>query len=343
MKGEHMENQEDQILLEVRDLTTCFEGRAGTVHAVNGVSFQVKKGEILGLVGESGCGKSATCRSVISLLPGGGSVTGGQIRYLGTELAGREERFMRSIRGREIGMIFQEPMNTLNPVTTIGEQLIETMQNETMTKTVKKEQAQELLKMVGIPSPKERLSEYAHQFSGGMRQRAMIAIALAAGPKLLIADEPTTALDVTVQQQMIRLLLQLRDNLGMGMIFVTHDLGVASELCDRIAVMYAGKIVEEAPAEELFRNPQHPYTEGLMKSIPAAGKKGERLTPIPGSPPDLRKKVAGCAFASRCPYRKDVCGQTFPGCQEAGKGHVFFCHLTGKAEEKEEEIGHEIG
>lgn len=220
-----MENQEDQILLEVRDLTTCFEGRAGTVHAVNGVSFQVKKGEILGLVGESGCGKSATCRSVISLLPGGGSVTGGQIRYLGTELAGREERFMRSIRGREIGMIFQEPMNTLNPVTTIGEQLIETMQNETMTKTVKKEQAQELLKMVGIPSPKERLSEYAHQFSGGMRQRAMIAIALAAGPKLLIADEPTTALDVTVQQQIIRLLLQLRDNLGMGMIFVTHDLG----------------------------------------------------------------------------------------------------------------------
>lgn len=328
-----MEQQTEDILLDVRDLTTCFPGRGGRVYAVNGVSFQVRKGEILGLVGESGCGKSATCRSIISLLPGGGKVTGGHILYQGRELAGENERVMKDIRGKEIGMIFQEPMNTLNPVTTIEEQLVETMRDKTMTKTVKKERAAELLKLVGIPSPKERLSEYAHQFSGGMRQRAMIAIALAAGPKLLIADEPTTALDVTVQQQIIRLLLQLRDRLGMGMIFVTHDLAVASELCDRIAVMYAGRIVEEAPAKELFQNPQHPYTRGLLRSIPSVEKKGARLTPIPGSPPNLRKPPEGCAFAPRCPYRKAVCGQRQPAEKKVTDGHLFFCHGTGAEEE----------
>lgn len=180
--------------------------------------------------------------------------------------------------------------------------------------------------MVGIPSPEERLMEYAHQFSGGMRQRAMIAIALAAGPKLLIADEPTTALDVTVQQQIIRLLLSLRDRLGMGMIFVTHDLGVASEICDNIAVMYAGRIVEQAPAEELFQNPQHPYTMGLMRSIPSAGRRGEKLTPIPGSPPDLRKIPEGCAFASRCPYAEDKCKSESVTMREYNAKHCFFCH-----------------
>lgn len=321
-----MDHKTENILLDVQNLYTCFPGRHGTVHAVNGVSFQVREGEILGIVGESGCGKSATCRSVIRLLPSGGKITRGSIFYRGTDLAAQGERYFQGIRGKEIGMIFQEPMNTLNPVTTVGEQLTETMRDPTLTEKVKRERAVNLLKMVGIPSPEERLKEYAHQFSGGMRQRAMIATALAAGPKLLIADEPTTALDVTVQQQIIRLLLQLRDQLGMGMIFVTHDLGVASEICDRIAVMYAGRIVEEAPSLELFRNPRHPYTKGLMHSIPAAAKKGERLTPIPGNPPDLRRQQTGCAFAPRCPYARAACEESCPEAQEAGENHQFFCH-----------------
>lgn len=325
-RPERMENQSEQILLDVQNLHTCFYGRRDTVHAVNGVSFKVSAGEILGIVGESGCGKSATCRSVIRLLPRGGEITEGTIDYCGIDLAQKDERYFQRIRGREIGMIFQEPMNTLNPVTTIGEQLMETMRGQEVSREKKKEKAVELLKMVGIPSPEERLMEYAHQFSGGMRQRAMIAIALAAGPKLLIADEPTTALDVTVQQQIIRLLLSLRDRLGMGMIFVTHDLGAASEICDNIAVMYAGRIVEQAPAEELFQNPQHPYTMGLMRSIPSAGRRGEKLTPIPGSPPDLRKIPKGCAFASRCPYAEDNCKSEPVTLREYNAKHCFFCH-----------------
>ena len=332
------------MLLELKNLKTFFETKRGTVKAVNGVSYALDAGKVLGVVGESGSGKSVSAMSILRLLDANGYIAGGTVRFEGRDLATLSTQEMYHIRGNRISVIFQEPMTSLNPVFTIKRQLSEPfIIHQNMSKKEAAKKSVEMLRAVQIPNPEAVVKMYPHQLSGGMRQRVMIAMALACKPDILIADEPTTALDVTVQQQIIRLLLQLRDNLGMGMIFVTHDLGVASELCDRIAVMYAGKIVEEAPAEELFRNPQHPYTKGLMKSIPAAGKKGERLTPIPGSPPDLRKEVAGCAFAPRCPYRKNVCGQTFPGCQEDGKGHVFFCHLTGKAEEKEEEIGHEIG
>ncbi len=318
------------ILLDVQDLHTCFAGKRKIVHAVNGVSLSVRYGEVLGIVGESGCGKSATCRSVIQLLPSGGRITGGKILYKGEDIAQKSERGMRAIRGQEIGMIFQEPMNTLNPVTTIGEQLQETMRGKGLSKEQKRKRAIDLLKMVNIPSPEERIYEYPHQFSGGMRQRAMIAIALASEPKLLIADEPTTALDVTIQQQIMKLLLEIRDRFHMGMIMVTHNLGVASQICDTIAVMYAGKVVEQAPATELFVHPQHPYTNGLMQSIPSIDKKGSRLVPITGHPPDLSMELKGCSFAARCPYCADICTKEMPPLSYVSDQHSCSCHMAGK-------------
>lgn len=311
-------------LLEVNNLTTEFRSGRRTVHAVNGISFTLRKGEILGFVGESGCGKSAACRSIIRLLPSGGVITGGEVLFEGTDFTKKNEKYMAGIRGRKIAMIFQEPMNTLNPVTTIGEQITETMPAGTSRKE-RREKAIEMLRMVGIPSPEERLAEYPHQFSGGMRQRAMIAIALAADPELLIADEPTTALDVTIQQQIIRLLLSLRDRLGMAMIFVTHDLGVASELCDTIAVLYAGRIVERAPAVELFRNPLHPYTRGLIRSVPDPEAKGTRLSSIPGHTPDLSAPARGCLFAPRCPCAADRCREEYPETKPVSAEHWYSC------------------
>lgn len=329
----------ENILLDVQNLHTCFSGKGKVVHAVNGVSLSVSCGEILGLVGESGCGKSATCRSVIQLLPAGGRITGGSILYKGEDIAKKSEREMRAVRGREIGMIFQEPMNTLNPVTTIGEQLEETMPRKGMSKEEKRRRAVELLKLVNIPSPEERIRQYPHQFSGGMRQRAMIAIALASEPKLLIADEPTTALDVTIQQQIIKLLLNIRDRFQMGIILVTHDLGVASQICDTIAVMYAGRIVEQAPAEELFLHPQHPYTYGLMQSIPSVDKKGKKLVPVNGCPPDLSKELEGCPFAERCSYCVQQCRKEMPKPSEISKRHSCSCHLAGQLDfQKRENI-----
>ncbi len=318
------------ILLDVQDLHTCFVGKRKIVRAVNGVSLTVRYGEVLGIVGESGCGKSATCRSVIQLLPSGGRITGGKILYKGEDIAKKSERGMRLIRGQEIGMIFQEPMNTLNPVTTIGEQLQETMRGRGLSKEQKKKRAIDLLKLVNIPSPEERIYEYPHQFSGGMRQRAMIAIALASEPKLLIADEPTTALDVTIQQQIMKLLLEIRDRFHMGMIMITHNLGVASQICDTIAVMYAGKVVEQAPATELFVHPQHPYTYGLMQSIPSIDKKGRRLVPIMGHPPDLSMELEGCPFAARCPYCADICKKQMPPLSYVLDQHSCSCHMAGK-------------
>ena len=282
-----------QPLLRVRELCTYFLNNKKIVRAVDGVSFDVNKGEIFGLVGESGCGKSATCRSLIRLVQSTGEIVGGEKR-------------MAEIRGKEIGMIFQEPMNTLNPLTTIGTQLREAYLHKNLTKAEMTEKAVEMMRLVGIPDPVMRLGDYPHQFSGGMRQRAMIAIALAAQPELLLADEPTTALDVTIQDQIVRLLLELREKLSMSMILVTHDMGVASRMCDRIAVMYAGHIVEMTTSHELFYNPRHPYTLGLMRSMPLAGK-GVRLEPIQGTPPDLSNQIIGCPFAPRCKMACERC------------------------------------
>jgi oligopeptide/dipeptide ABC transporter ATP-binding protein len=321
-----------ETLLEVNELRSWFIGRNYTIRAVDGVSFTVQKGEILGLVGESGCGKSATCRSLIRLLQAPGRIVGGSILYDGIDIAKTSEKQMGGIRGREIGMIFQEPMNTLNPVTTIGTQLMETMSGKKMTRKEKFEKAVRQLYMMGIPAPEKRMADYPHQFSGGMRQRAMIAIALASKPKLLLADEPTTALDVTIQDQIIKLLLSLRDQLDMSMILVTHDLGVAAQMCDRIAVMYAGHIMECASAGNLLRNPRHPYTRGLLRSLPSQSSRGHKLTPINGAPPDLSKEISGCPFAPRCFMAKPPCTVQFPAIKMIAKGHEICCHFADETE-----------
>jgi oligopeptide/dipeptide ABC transporter ATP-binding protein len=338
----------EEVLLEVQDLRTWFPNGKRVVQAVNGVSFTVHRGEVFGLVGESGCGKSATCRSLIKLVQGRGRIVGGSISYRGQNLVPATEKQMMKVRGHEIAMIFQEPMNTLNPVTTIGTQLMEAIRTPNMTGAQKKARAVELLGMVGIPSPEMRLQSFPHQFSGGMRQRAMIAIALAAKPHLLLADEPTTALDVTIQDQIIKLLLRLKDELDMSMILVTHDLGVASEMCDTIAVMYAGTIMELAPADVLFRAPRNPYTYGLMRSLPLSGSKAERLTPIRGAPPDLSSLIQGCPFAERCDWRKNDCICSLPALKEIAPGHFSRClhaqEMSGVTcmleTEREEESSH---
>ena len=295
-----------ESLLSVRELRTYFLNNKKIVRAVDGVSFDVNKGEIFGLVGESGCGKSATCRSLIRLVQSTGEIVGGEILYKGKDLVTLSEKKMAEVRGREIGMIFQEPMNTLNPLTTIGTQLSEVFTHKKLSKEEIRQRAIEMMRLVGIPEPALRLKDYPHQFSGGMRQRAMIAIALAAQPELLLADEPTTALDVTIQDQIIRLLLELREKLSMSMILVTHDMGVASRMCDRIAVMYAGHIMEMTTSHQLFYAPRHPYTLGLMRSMPLAGK-GIRLEPIQGTPPDLSNEIVGCPFAPRCKMACERC------------------------------------
>lgn len=316
-----------ETLLSVRDLHTYFLNGKKIVRAVDGVSFDVHKGEIFGLVGESGCGKSATCRSLIRLIQSSGEIVGGQILYGGRDLVGLSEREMHRIRGREIGMIFQEPMNTLNPVATVGVQLTEVFRPLKLGREEEKRRAIEMLRLVGIASPETRLKDYPHQFSGGMRQRAMIAIALAAQPKLLLADEPTTALDVTIQDQIIKLLLDLRERLGMSMILVTHDLGVASRMCDRLAVMYAGRIMELAGAHDLFYQPRHPYTLGLMRSMPLAGK-GNKLEPIGGMPPDLSAEIRGCPFAPRCNRAQKRCMEELPELRAIVPEHFSRCHFA---------------
>jgi oligopeptide/dipeptide ABC transporter ATP-binding protein len=330
-----------QPLLRVRELCTYFLNNKKIVRAVDGVSFDVNKGEIFGLVGESGCGKSATCRSLIRLVQSTGEIVGGEILYKGQDLVQLPEKRMAEIRGKEIGMIFQEPMNTLNPLTTIGTQLREAYLHKNLTKAEMTEKAVEMMRLVGIPDPVMRLGDYPHQFSGGMRQRAMIAIALAAQPELLLADEPTTALDVTIQDQIVRLLLELREKLSMSMILVTHDMGVASRMCDRIAVMYAGHIVEMTTSHELFYNPRHPYTLGLMRSMPLAGK-GVRLEPIQGTPPDLSNQIIGCPFAPRCKMACERCRGEMPVLQETEPGHLSACHraedLAGESFLKRKEV-----
>ncbi|MCU0854124.1 MAG: ABC transporter ATP-binding protein [Rhodobacteraceae bacterium] len=317
-------------LLSVRDLQTTFVlGRRAEVRAVDGVSFDVFPGETLAIVGESGSGKSVTSLSIMRLLPAAtGKITGGHIMFRGRDLASLSEREMRSIRGREIGMIFQEPMTSLNPVHTIGDQIAETViRHEGVSRAKGLERAVEMLALVGIPEPRKRAANYPHQMSGGMRQRAMIAMALSCRPALLIADEPTTALDVTIQAQILELMKDLQRQMGMAIIFITHDLGVVAEVADRVLVMYAAQAVETGPVGEIFANPRMPYTAGLMGSIPRLGasERKVRLTTIPGQVPSLARLPQGCRFAPRCAYAIDACRAGEPALATVSPGHAARC------------------
>jgi oligopeptide transport system ATP-binding protein len=295
-------------LLEVKDLAISFKTRGGEVQAIRGVSFHVDKGETLAIVGESGSGKSVTSQAIMKLIPTPqGQYKRGQILFDGEELIGKTDKQMQKIRGKEIGMIFQDPMTSLNPMMKVGRQITEVLlKHENITKEAAVKRGIELLHLVGIPSPERRFQQYPHEFSGGMRQRVVIAMALAANPKLLIADEPTTALDVTIQAQILDLMKDLQKKIGTAIIFITHDLGVVARMADRVAVMYAGQIVEMGTAEEIFYDPRHPYTWGLLASMPSLESKGSMLTAIPGTPPDLIKPPVGDAFALRSTYAMEI-------------------------------------
>ena len=316
-----------ESLLRVRNLRTRFATRQGAVRAVGGVSFDVRAGEALAIVGESGSGKTATVLSVLRLLPRHASVTADEIRFDGRDLAGLDEREMQKVRGADIGVVFQEPMASLNPVLTVGRQITETLEvHQGRSRASARERAIELLGAVGIPKPERRFDDYPHQFSGGMCQRAMIAMALSCDPRLLVADEPTTALDVTVQAQIVALVAELRASRNMAMIWITHDLGVVSELADRVAVMYGGFIVESAPVEDLFAAPLHPYSLGLVASIPPLdGDRSARLSVIPGQPPDLQSPPPGCPFAERCDHAFDRCRSENPPLVEIEQRRSVAC------------------
>ncbi|WP_428645104.1 ABC transporter ATP-binding protein [Roseibium sp.] len=312
-------------LLEVSGLSTTFGSGRASIPAVRDVSFRLNKGEVLGLVGESGSGKSVTLRSILGLSRHYGTTTG-TVTWRGENLVTTPEAKMRRIRGGEIAMIFQEPMTSLNPLLTVGLQIDETLKAHTdLSASERRKRAVEMLDVVGIPAASSRLTEYPHQFSGGMRQRVMIAIALAARPKLLLADEPTTALDVTIQAQILDLILSLARDFDMGVILVTHDLGVVAQTCDQVAVMYAGRIVEEGPVRPVLRDPQHPYTVGLMRSVPQDVAPRTPLYSIPGTPPSLLALPAGCAFAARCPQKSDQCEAGRPDLTGAGPERAVAC------------------
>ncbi|MCU4653012.1 ABC transporter ATP-binding protein [Roseibacterium sp. SDUM158016] len=321
-------------VLDVRDLQTHFFTDAGVVKAVDGVSFTLGEGEVLGLVGESGSGKSVTGFSILRLVDPPGRVVGGQILFRGQDLAQLSDREMRGLRGNRIAMIFQDPMMTLNPVLRIETQMVEAVRaHERVSAAAARDRAVKALAKVGIPSPEERLEAYPHQFSGGMRQRVAIAIALLNGPDLIVADEPTTALDVTIQSQILAEVQELARETGTALIWITHDLAVVAGLADRISVMYAGRIVESGPTDAVLTAPGHPYTEGLLGSIPGHGRRGERLTQIPGMAPDMTRLPEGCAFAPRCPRTSDTCRITAPGITEIGPGRGLRCHHPSLAEE----------
>jgi oligopeptide transport system ATP-binding protein len=315
-------------ILQIENLETRFRTPEGTVYAVNGVSFDLAEGETLGVVGESGCGKSVTMLSTLLLIPRPpGEIVNGRAMFHGQDLLQLSNDEIRSVRGAQIGMIFQDPMTSLNPVLTIGKQVSEPlMLHLGMTKKDAEERVVELLQLVGIPEAEKRLIQYPHQFSGGMRQRVMIAMALACNPQILIADEPTTALDVTIQAQIIELVKRLRQEIGMSVIWITHDLGVVAGLAQRVIVMYAGYIIEEAPVKELYTNPVHPYTLGLLNSLPRLDEEGEhrRLMDIPGLPPLLLEKPVGCPFTPRCPYVFERC-KVNPGLEEVAVAHRSAC------------------
>ena len=314
-----------EITLQVNNLELWFENDYGANKIVNGISFDIYKGETLGIVGESGCGKSVTSLSIMRLLQSPPARIKGSIKLEGKELLTLSERQMQNIRGNRISMIFQEPMTSLNPVFTIGDQLVETfMQHQGMSKKQAWEKGIEMLRMVKIPLPEQRMKEHPHQLSGGMRQRVMIAMALACRPELLIADEPTTALDVTIQAQVLDLMRELQKDMGTSIAFITHDLGVVSEMCDRVIVLYCGEVMEEAKAEDLFADPKHPYTIGLLDTLPKFGQKG-RLATIPGTVPPSGKFPKGCVFAPRCKYATEKCHNCKPTMCELEDGHKIRC------------------
>ena len=317
-----------QPILDVKDLKTVFATRGGEVHAVNSVSFDLRPGELLGVVGESGSGKSVTMMSLIGLLPSPpADVRAGQVLFEGRDLLQTDEAGLRAIRGARIGFIFQDPMTSLNPVFTVGFQIMEPLRRHMgMTKAQAADRALDLLELVGIPDAKRRLKDYPHQFSGGMRQRVMIAIALACDPKVLIADEPTTALDVTIQAQILELVKDLRQKLGMAIIWITHDLGVIAGIADRVMVMYGGQVVEHGPVRALFANPQHPYTRALLETIPRlAGERSARLKVIEGQPPMMLQAPVSCPFQARCAHAFERCGRENPPRLPVGGGHDVAC------------------
>jgi peptide/nickel transport system ATP-binding protein len=322
-------------LLEVTNLQTHFRVPGGVNRAVDGVSFHIDDGETLAVVGESGCGKSVTANSILRLIPEPPGRIAGSIKFRGHELLTMRERGMRAIRGKDIGMIFQEPMTSLNPVLSIARQLGETLRlHEGLDRKAAEKRAVEMLELVGIPEPRQRLRSYPHQLSGGMRQRVMIAMALACNPKLLIADEPTTALDVTIQAQILDLMADLKRRTRAAVMLITHDLGVVAEVAQRVMVMYAGRKVEEAPVAELFRSPRHPYTQGLIGAVPKLGSslEGEetRLAEIPGLVPSLKQRIQGCVFAGRCSKVTDLCRKVAPALETKAPGHVAACHHAAK-------------
>jgi oligopeptide transport system ATP-binding protein len=326
-------------VLDVRGLKTVFRTRGGEIHAVNTVSFHLERGELLGVVGESGSGKSVTMMSLIGLLPSPpADVRAGQVLLDGRDILKITPAELRDVRGAKIGFVFQDPMTSLNPVFKVGMQIMEPLQRHMgMTKAEASARAVELLELVGIPAARKRLNDYPHQFSGGMRQRVMIAIALACDPDVLIADEPTTALDVTIQAQILELVKELRQKLGMAIIWITHDLGVIAGIADRVMVMYGGQVVEQAPVKELFANPQHPYTRALLKTIPSlTGERAERLQVIEGQPPIMTAEPSACAFRARCAYAFDRCHKENPlrhslDARAVDRGHDVACHWTPEA------------
>ena len=323
-------------LLEVENLQTHFRTPDGVTRAVDGVSFTVEERETVAIVGESGCGKSVTANSILRLVPEPPGKIAGTIRFDGIDLLTLDDGAMRDIRGNQISMIFQEPMTSLNPVLTIGRQIGETLRlHQGLGRRAAEAQAVEMLNLVGIAEPRRRAREYPHQLSGGMRQRVMIAAALACNPKLLIADEPTTALDVTIQAQILDLMADLKKRVGAAIILITHDLGVVAEIAERVVVMYAGRNVEEAGVAELFSEPRHPYTQGLIGALPKLGSSlagvEAKLAEIPGVVPDLKQRIAGCMFASRCPLVRDLCRRVAPALEAKALGHFAACHFAPKA------------
>lgn len=314
-------------LVQVADLKVAFRGDRGkTTHAVGTVNFELARGVTLGLVGESGCGKSATALAIMGLLPKGSADVSGRVRFDGVNLLDLPDAAMRDLRGDRLAMIFQEPMTSLNPSYTIGEQIIETLvRHRGLSRPKARARAIELLRDVRIPSPEQRVDDYPHKLSGGMRQRAMVAIALACDPQLLIADEPTTALDVTIQAQVLDLMRSLKEKTNAAIVLISHDLGVIAEICDEVAVMYAGEIVEHAPVDAIFKSPQHPYTIGLLASIPRLDRKVETLATIEGALPDMAQVPLGCRFAPRCPFASEVCVSGPPPIVDVGARHWSRC------------------
>ena len=321
-------------LLELHDLETHFFTNRGTVKAVRGVSYDVEEGETLAVVGESGCGKSVSALSIMRLVPPPGRTVGGRIVFQGTDLLEKGKKEMQQIRGKDIAMIFQEPMTSLNPVLTVGRQITESMEVHLgMRPKAARARAVELLEMVQIPEPEQRISQYPHQFSGGMRQRVMLAMALACGPKLILADEPTTALDVTVQAQILAMMKQLSQQVGAAMVLITHNLGVVARYADRVAVMYAGKVVEYGPSKEIFGDPRHPYTLGLMRSVPRLDRpRQEKLSSIAGKPPDLANLAPGCSYRSRCAFAIEKCATEEPPLFSLGHRHASSCWVADQLE-----------